>query len=66
MSEIRPYRIDVPQADVDDLRDRLDRARWADEEALDADNVPPSGKRNSRRVAPNRCSGKLCMARVID
>jgi epoxide hydrolase len=27
-SEIRPFRIDVPQADLDDLRDRLHRTRW--------------------------------------
>ena len=27
-TEIRPYRISVPQADVDDLRDRLARTRW--------------------------------------
>jgi len=26
-AEIRPYRISVPQADVDDLRDRLARTR---------------------------------------
>jgi len=26
---IRPYRINVPQADIDDLRDRLARTRWA-------------------------------------
>lgn len=31
MSSIRPYRIDVPQADLDDLRYRLDRVRWAQE-----------------------------------
>jgi epoxide hydrolase len=30
-SEIRPFRIDVPQADLDDLRDRLARTRWPDE-----------------------------------
>jgi epoxide hydrolase len=28
---IRPFRIDVPQADLDDLRDRLHRTRWPDE-----------------------------------
>jgi pimeloyl-ACP methyl ester carboxylesterase len=28
---IRPFRIDVPQADIDDLRDRLARTRWPDE-----------------------------------
>jgi epoxide hydrolase len=29
--EIRPFRIEVPQADLDDLADRLDRTRWPDE-----------------------------------
>jgi pimeloyl-ACP methyl ester carboxylesterase len=28
---IRPYRIDIPQSDLDDLHDRLDRTRWPDE-----------------------------------
>src|SRR5918994_2485837 len=28
-SEIRPFTIDIPQADLDDLRDRLARTRWA-------------------------------------
>ncbi|MET0418499.1 MAG: epoxide hydrolase, partial [Actinoplanes sp.] len=31
MAEIRPFRIDVPQADLDDLRDRLARTRWSPE-----------------------------------
>ena len=30
-AEIRPFRIEVPQADLDDLRDRLARTRWPDE-----------------------------------
>src|SRR5689334_4455697 len=30
-AEIEPFRIDVPQADLDDLRDRLARTRWPDE-----------------------------------
>jgi epoxide hydrolase len=29
--EIRPFRIDIPQAELDDLRDRLARTRWPDE-----------------------------------
>lgn len=29
--EIRPFRIEIPQADLDDLRSRLDRVRWAQE-----------------------------------
>ena len=28
-ADIRPYRISVPQADIDDLRQRLARTRWA-------------------------------------
>jgi pimeloyl-ACP methyl ester carboxylesterase len=32
-SEITPFRIDVPQADLDDLADRLARTRWTDEPA---------------------------------
>jgi pimeloyl-ACP methyl ester carboxylesterase len=28
MTEIRPFRIDIPQADLDDLKDRLARTRW--------------------------------------
>jgi epoxide hydrolase len=30
-TEIRPFRIDVPQADLDDLADRLARTRWPDD-----------------------------------
>lgn len=29
MDEINPFRIDIPQADLDDLRERLRRTRWA-------------------------------------
>lgn len=31
MNDVQPFRIDIPQADVDDLRERLARARWPDE-----------------------------------
>ena len=30
-AEIRPFRIDIPQAELDDLHDRLGRTRWPDE-----------------------------------
>jgi pimeloyl-ACP methyl ester carboxylesterase len=33
--EIRPFTIDVPDAVLDDLRDRLRRTRWPDEEPVD-------------------------------
>jgi len=29
--EIRPFRIQAPQADLDDLRERLAKTRWPDE-----------------------------------
>jgi len=29
-TDIRPFRIDIPQAALDDLRDRLGRTRWTD------------------------------------
>jgi epoxide hydrolase len=28
-ADIRPFTIDIPQRDLDDLRARLDRTRWA-------------------------------------
>jgi pimeloyl-ACP methyl ester carboxylesterase len=31
MSAITPFRVEIPQSDLDDLRDRLDRVRWPDE-----------------------------------
>jgi hypothetical protein len=27
-AEIHPFRIEIPQADLDDLRDRLAKTRW--------------------------------------
>jgi epoxide hydrolase len=44
--EIRPFRIQIPQADLDDLADRLARTRWANELPLDSSGpqrgpVPP-------------------------
>ncbi|WP_292991183.1 epoxide hydrolase [Mycobacterium sp.] len=35
MSEIRPYRIDVPAAVLDDLHERLARTRWPESETVD-------------------------------
>ena len=45
-NEIRPFRIDIPEQDLDDLRDRLGRTRWANELPLDTSGpqtgpVPP-------------------------
>lgn len=45
-AEIRPFRIEVPQGDLNELMDRLARTRWANELPLDAGGtqtgfVPP-------------------------
>ena len=32
--EIRPFRVDVPQEELDDLRQRIDATRWPDRETL--------------------------------
>ncbi len=29
--DVRPFQIDIPQAQLDDLRERLDRTRWTEE-----------------------------------
>lgn len=31
--DVRPFRIDIPQEELDDLQDRLARTRWPDEVA---------------------------------
>ena len=36
-TQISPFKIDIPQADLDDLRERLDRAHWPDELPGDGD-----------------------------
>lgn len=35
MSEIQPFKIDIPQSDVDDLKQRLAHTRWPDAETVD-------------------------------
>jgi pimeloyl-ACP methyl ester carboxylesterase len=34
-NDIRPFRIDIPDADIDDLRSRLGRTRWPDRPRVD-------------------------------
>jgi pimeloyl-ACP methyl ester carboxylesterase len=40
---IHPFRIDVPAADLEDLRDRLNRTRFADTVAGEQGEPPPAG-----------------------
>jgi pimeloyl-ACP methyl ester carboxylesterase len=43
--EIRPFRIDIPRTELDDLRDRLARTRWANE-------LPPESREGWDRTGP--------------
>jgi epoxide hydrolase len=42
-TDIRPFRVDVPQADLDDLMSRLRRTRWANELPPEPDPPPRPG-----------------------
>ncbi|MBG0827989.1 epoxide hydrolase [Planomonospora sp. ID67723] len=44
-TEIRPFRIDIPQADLDDLQERLTRTRWAEE-------LPPGPGEEKEQTGP--------------
>ena len=53
-SEITPFRIDVPQTELDDLADRLARTRWTDAAPGDDYGVPAG---DVRRLAEYWRSG---------
>ncbi|WP_112240019.1 epoxide hydrolase family protein [Kribbella monticola] len=42
-TEIHPFRIDIPQADLDDLQGRLERTRWANELPLQTEGAVQTG-----------------------
>jgi pimeloyl-ACP methyl ester carboxylesterase len=42
-TEIHPFRIDIPQADLDDLQRRLERTRWANELPLPTEGAVQTG-----------------------
>src|ERR687893_425610 len=44
-AEIRSFRIDIPQADLDDLQERLARTRWANE-------LPPKSRESGDQTGP--------------
>jgi pimeloyl-ACP methyl ester carboxylesterase len=44
-AEIREFRIDVPQSDLDDLQERLVRTRWANE-------LPPASREGVHQMGP--------------
>ncbi|MGH8951916.1 MAG: epoxide hydrolase family protein [Acidimicrobiia bacterium] len=44
-TDIHPFRIEIPESDLDDMRDRLRRTRWAEE-------LPLEQRRGSDRIGP--------------
>ena len=52
---IRPFSIDIPQSQLDDLKDRLGRAHWPDELPGEGDyGVPQAYVREPRRPLADR------------
>jgi hypothetical protein len=47
---IQPFRIDIPQADLDDLKARLARARWPDQLPGVGWDPPPDGGLRAHRL----------------
>jgi microsomal epoxide hydrolase len=42
-TDVVPFRVEIPQAEVDELRDRLARTRWPADQALDGERGIPLG-----------------------
>lgn len=42
-AKIRPYKVQIPQAELDDLKQRLARTRWANELPADPERKAPAG-----------------------
>ncbi|MFG1820843.1 epoxide hydrolase N-terminal domain-containing protein [Kribbella sp. NPDC049174] len=40
-AEVRPFRVEVPQADLDDLRARIANTRWPEKETVDDQSQGP-------------------------
>jgi hypothetical protein len=40
--EIRSFRVDVPQGELDDLRGRIQATRWPEKETVPTSRAPPS------------------------
>ncbi|HTZ92834.1 MAG TPA: epoxide hydrolase [Streptosporangiaceae bacterium] len=63
-AEIIPFRIEIPEADVDDLRERLRRTRWPDAETVDdwSQGIPLSYTRDLCQYWLERYDWRACEA----
>jgi pimeloyl-ACP methyl ester carboxylesterase len=68
LSEIRPFRINVPQAAIVDLHDRLDNARMPERETVGdrSQGVPLSVMLDLRNYWRDRYDWRTCEARLND
>src|ERR1700756_4352583 len=62
--EIAPFRIDIPESDLDDLRQRLRRTRWPDAETVDdwSQGIPLSYTRDLCEYWLERYDWRACEA----
>ena len=58
-AELRPFRIDVPDDDLADLRDRLARTRWPEAETVDdwTQGIPLAYTRELCPTGPTTTTG---------
>ena len=63
-TEIIPFRIEIPEADLDDLRQRLRRTRWPDAETVDdwSQGIPLSYTRDLCEYWLERYDWRACEA----
>lgn len=66
MSEIRPFTLSVPQAEIDDLHLRLDRARWPEKEPVSdwSQGTPLATLRELVEFWRNDYDWRACEARL--
>jgi len=57
--DVTSFRIDIPDADLDDLRDRLRRTRWPEAETVDdwSQGVPLDTRKSSAGTGPTGTTG---------
>lgn len=55
---IQPFPIHIPQADLDELADRLARTRWPDADTVQDGSQGPQSDRNRTASARSRSGGR--------
>ncbi|HYH60527.1 MAG TPA: epoxide hydrolase N-terminal domain-containing protein, partial [Solirubrobacterales bacterium] len=66
LTAIRPFTIETPQADLDDLRTRIEATRWPERETVEDDSqgVPLALMQNLARYWATEYDWRKCEARL--